>query len=135
MNPRIPHHKVVMVLRLNYIWEWSIHYNSLSATVCSPRYTAVWIKNCSKSMSVIKVATMNIQWCCMPQLLSKTEVSISLPCQLCSTCYTAIWINNRSKNTSVIKVATMKNMDDFRYVAMEAITCNHKINAIHCQQR
>jgi len=28
MNPRIPHHKVP---RLNYIWEWSIHYGSLSA--------------------------------------------------------------------------------------------------------
>jgi len=32
MNPRIPHHKVVIVncVRLNYIWEWSIRYCSLS---------------------------------------------------------------------------------------------------------
>jgi len=30
MNPRIPHHKVNGYVRLNYIWEWSIHYRSLS---------------------------------------------------------------------------------------------------------
>ena len=29
--PRIPHHNVVMIARLNYIWEWSIHYRSLFA--------------------------------------------------------------------------------------------------------
>ena len=34
----------------------------------------------------------------------------------------------------VHKVATMKNMDDFHY-AVEAIMCNHLINAFHCQQR
>jgi len=46
--------------------------------LCSPHYTAVWIKNCSKSTFVIKVATMKIQWCHMPQLSSETEVPISL---------------------------------------------------------
>ena len=53
---------------------------------------------------------------------------------LCSTCYTAVQIKNCLKSTSVIKVATMKNTDDFCYTK-EAITCNHQINAIHCQQR
>jgi len=31
MNPRILLHKVVVVTHLNYIWEWSIHYGTLSA--------------------------------------------------------------------------------------------------------
>jgi len=70
----------------------------------------------------------------MPQLSSETEVSIALLCQLCSTHYTAVQIKNCLKSTSLIKVATMKNTDDFRY-AKEAITCNHQINAFHCQQR
>jgi len=35
MNPCIPNHKVVIVARLNYIWEWSIHYCSLSAMFTS----------------------------------------------------------------------------------------------------
>ena len=36
----------------------SIHYSLLWATVCSIRYTAVRIKNCLKSTSAIKIATM-----------------------------------------------------------------------------
>jgi len=38
------------------------------------------------------------------------------------------------QHLAVIKVATMKNTDDFCY-AKEAITCNHQINAFHCQER
>jgi len=79
----------------------------------SPYYTAVRIKNCSKSMSVIKVTTMKIRWCCMPQLLSGTEVSITLFYQLCLTCYIAVRIKNCLKSTSVIKVSIMKSMNDF----------------------
>jgi len=118
-----------------------ISKNEVSSTVlclqCSPSYTAVWIKNCLKNTS-FKVATMKnmmvphapvIVWNC----------PISLLCQLCSTCYTAIQINSCLKSTFVIKIATMKKYgrfawNDFRY-AKEVITCNHQINAIHCQQR
>jgi len=70
----------------------------------------------------------------VPQLLSETEVSITLLCQLFSTRYTAVRINNCLKSTSAIKVETIKNTDDFLY-AKKAITCNHQINAFHCQQR
>jgi len=57
MNPRIPHHKVVMFrapqlyLRVKHpLWFFICHVH--------PRYTAVRIKNCWKSTSVITVATM-----------------------------------------------------------------------------
>jgi len=43
-------------------------------------------------MSVIKVTTMKIQWCLMPQLSSEIKVSIVFLCQLFSTCYTAVWM-------------------------------------------
>ena len=79
--------------------------------LCSPHYTAVRIKNCSKSMSVIKVATARntIVPCARPCLSSETEVSIALLCQLCSTYYTAVQIKKCLKSTSVLKEATMKN--------------------------
>ena len=57
--------------------------------------------------------------------------STTFSCQLCSTCYTAVQIKKCSKSTSVLKVATMK----ISCYAKEAITCNHHINAFHCQQR
>jgi len=70
MNPRILHPHTSIISE-----------SEVSITVfclpCSPRYIAVQIKNCSKSTSVIKVATMKIRWCCIPQLLSETEVSIA----------------------------------------------------------
>ena len=78
MNSRISHHKIVMALRTSII----SHYGSLSAM-----FTLVRIKNCSKSMPVIKVASMkNMDGAMHPtQLLSETEISIALLCQLCST--------------------------------------------------
>ena len=57
MNPRIPHHKAVMVARASIISESEVSITVL-CLLCSPCYTAVRIKNCLKSMSVIKVATM-----------------------------------------------------------------------------
>ena len=133
MNPRILHHKVVMVVRASIIFENGVSITVL-CSLCSPRYTTVRIKNCSKSTSVIKVATMrNMMVPRVPQLSSETEVSIALFCQLCSTCYTAVRIKKCLKSTSVLKIATMKNMNNFRY-AKEAITCNHQINTFHCQQ-
>jgi len=54
MNPCIPHHKVP---RASIISESEVSITVLCLP-CSPRYTAVQIKNCSKSTPVIKVATM-----------------------------------------------------------------------------
>jgi len=85
-------------------------------------------------MSAIKVAAAKNTIVPAPQLSSEIEVSIALLYQLCSIHYTAVRIKNCLKSTSVIKVATMKSTDDFHY-AKEAITCNHQIDAFHCQQR
>ena len=113
--PRIPHHNVVMIARASIISESKVSITVL-CLLCLPCYTAVWIKNCSKSMSVIKVATArNTIVPRAPQLSSETEVSIALLCQLCSTCYTAVQIKKCLKSTSVLKVATMKNTDDFSF--------------------
>ena len=60
MNPHIPHHKVEMVLRASIISESEVSIKVLCPQY-SPRYTAVHIKNCLKSTSVIKVATMKAQ--------------------------------------------------------------------------
>jgi len=57
MNACILHHKVVMVLRTSIISEREISIKVL-CLLCSPRYIAVWIKNCSKSTSIIKVDTV-----------------------------------------------------------------------------
>jgi len=65
MNPHIPHHKVVMVLLPCPFHAPQLYLSKVSIMVlcllCSPCYTAVRIKNYSKSTSVIKVATMKIQ--------------------------------------------------------------------------
>jgi len=57
MSPCILHHKVVMVPCASIISESEVSITAL-CLLCSPRYTAVQIKNCSKSISVIKVAIM-----------------------------------------------------------------------------
>jgi len=54
MNPSIPHHKV---LHASIISESEVSITVL-CLLCSTCYTAVRIKNCLKSTSVIKVATM-----------------------------------------------------------------------------
>ena len=53
MNPLIPHHKVP---HASIISESEVSIMVL-CLLCSPCYTAVRIKNCSKSMPVNKVAT------------------------------------------------------------------------------
>ena len=71
--------------------------------LCSPCYTAVQIKSCSKSTSVITVA---IRWCHAPVII--WNWSIHFPSlSVCLTRYTAVEIK---KSTSVIKVATIRNM-------------------------
>jgi len=109
MNPHIPHHNI---LRASIISDSEVSV-TLLCLLCSPRYTAVRIKNCLKSMNVIKVATIKNTMVLCTQLSSETEVSIALPCQLYSTCYTTVQIKNYLKSTSVIKVATMKSTDGF----------------------
>ena len=78
--------------------------------LCSTRYTAFQIKNCSKSTPAIHT------YCAAdPSYINyhlKSVVSITLHCLLCSTRYTAVRIKNRSKSTSAIKIATT---DDFHY--------------------
>ena len=54
MNPRIPHHKVA---HISIISESEVFITVLCLP-CSPRYTALRLKKCSKSMPVIKVVTM-----------------------------------------------------------------------------
>jgi len=90
-------------LRASIISESEVSISVL-CLLCSLCYTAVWIKNCSKSTSVIKVATIKkIRWCRVPQWSSKTEVSITFLCQLHSIRYTAVRIKKCLKSTSVYK--------------------------------
>ena len=105
-------HSASMVPRASFISESEVSITAL-CLLCSSSYTAAQSKNCSKSMSVIKVAAVKIQLCHAPQLLSEIEVSIALLCQLCSTHYTAVRIKSCLKSTSVIKVPTMKNTNNF----------------------
>jgi len=66
MNPCIPDHKVVMVLHSSIISESEVSITIL-CLLCSPHYTAVQIKDCLKTTSVIKVATMkNTMALCTP---------------------------------------------------------------------
>ena len=93
----------------------------LCCQLCSTRYAAFRIKNCSKSSSAIHAYRK--KWCRAPQLVCpsyiiyrlKSEVSIALRCWLCSTRYTAVQIKNCLKSTSAIKITTMKNMDNVHY--------------------
>jgi len=106
MNPRIPYHKVP---RASIIPESEVSITVL-CLLCSPCYISVRIRNCWKSMSVIRVATTKNT--IVPRA-PETEVSIALLCQLCSIRYTAVRIRNCLKSTSIIKVTTMKSTDDF----------------------
>ena len=69
MNPRILHHKAVMVARASIISESEVSITVL-CLLCSPHYTAVRIKNCLKNTSVITVATMkNTMVPCAPVII------------------------------------------------------------------
>jgi len=123
-----------MVAHISIISESeSIHYHSLSV-MFTPLHSSVIQQLFEKYVCNQSSHYAEIWWYRTPQLSSETEVSIAFLCQLCSTRYAAVRIKKCLKNTSVIKVATMKNTDNFS-LRKEAITCNHQINAIHCQQR
>ena len=72
MNPRIPHHEVVMVPRTSIIFESEVSITAL-CLLCSPRYTAVWIKNCLKSTPVIKETTTMVL--CTPAMFTQLHSS------------------------------------------------------------
>ena len=83
--------------------------------LCSIRYTAFQIKNCSKSTSTIHTYQKKEIMPRVPIICLKSEVSIMLCCRLCSIPYTAVRIKNCLKSTSAINIAMMKNMDDFYF--------------------
>jgi len=94
---------------------------------CSPRYTAVRTKNCSKSRSVITVATMK------NTMMLRAPVIVwdwSIHCPSSSAMFDLL---HSSTNQEMFekhlcrKVATMKNTDDFSLHTKEAIMCNHQI--------
>jgi len=58
MSPRIPHHKAAVIVARGLIISESEVPITVLCLLCSPRYTAVRIKNYSKNMSVITVATI-----------------------------------------------------------------------------
>jgi len=95
MNLHILYHKVVMVPHLSYIWEWNIHYDSLSA-MFTPLHSSTnrqLFKKyfCKQSSHYEKHGCMA---CHAPQLLSETEASITLHCRLCSIWYIEVQIKN-----------------------------------------
>ena len=114
MNQCTPHLKWCRAPQLSSESEVSI---TLCYQLCSTRYTAFRIKNCSKSTSAIHVYRKKEMVPCAPvtNYHLKNKASITLRCRLCSTRYTAVQIKNYSKSISAIKVVTMKNTDDFHY--------------------
>jgi len=83
MNPRIPHHKVVMFHVPQWTqWEWtqwSINYGSLPAMFT--------LLDSSTNQELFEIYVCNqsshyVVWCRVPQLSSETEVSIALLCEL-----------------------------------------------------
>ena len=114
MNPCIPHLKWCRVPQLSSESEISITFRF---QLCSTRYAAFRIKNCSKSTSAIHAYRKKEMVPHAPYInyRLKSEVSIMLCCQLCSTRYTAVRIKNCLKSTSAITIATMTNTDDFHY--------------------
>ena len=109
MNPCIPHHYVIMVARTSIISESEVSITIL-CLLCSPCYTTVRIKNCSKGTSVIKVATMR------NTVVPRTPVIVwnwSIHCPSLSAMFDLLHSSTNLKSISVLIVATMKNMDDF----------------------
>ena len=75
MNPRIPHHTLVMVPRVSIIPESKISI----AVLCLPYHTAVQIKDCSKSMSVIAIKHMMPDGAARPSYRLKLKYPLPFP--------------------------------------------------------
>ena len=78
-------------VHLNYIWEWSIHCDSLSAMFI-PLHNVVK-QELSKSMFVIKSSHYEKYGRCHTTVVIWNWSIHCLLCQLCSTSYTAVWLN------------------------------------------
>jgi len=97
-------------VRLNYIWEWSIHYRSLSAmftllhSSTNQELFEKYVYNQSRHYEKYDGAVY-------PSYHLKLKYPLPF-CQLCSTRYTAVRIKNCLKSTSVIKATAMKSTDD-----------------------
>ena len=57
------------------LYRLKVKYASLPPTVCSSHYTAKQIKNCTKSTTVTKVATMKIWTMLYPFIIWKVHLS------------------------------------------------------------
>jgi len=112
MNPHILYHMVVMVPRASIRSESEVSITVLCLQ-CSPHYTAVRIKNHSKSMPVNKGSRYekyNGVMC--PSYRLKLKYPFPFPVSYVQLVTQYESINNCLKSTPVIKVATMKNTDD-----------------------
>jgi len=137
INPLILHHKVGAndSACLNYIWEWNILFITVLCLPCSPRYTAIRIKNCLKSTPVIKVATMkNTMVPCILIIVWNWSIH-------CSSLSAIFNLLHYSTNQELFEKHLCnqgshyeKYRDDFRYTK-KAIMCNYQINTFHYQQR
>jgi len=67
-------------------------------------------------------------WCRVPQLSSETEISVAFSVRYAQLVTQQYKIEKHLCNQG----SHYENTDDY---AKEAITCNHPINAFHCQQR
>ena len=125
MNPHISHHKVVMVpcASIPYIWEWSIHYSSLSA-IFTPLHNSTnqeLFKKCICNQSIhYDKNTM------VPHAHYHLKLKLS-------AMFNPLHSRNCLKSTKS-RLPQWKIWMISRY-AKEPITCNHQINAFHCQQR
>jgi len=103
--------------------------------LCSPCYTAVGIKNCWKSMSVIKVATTkNTMVPCAPVVVWNCSIhypSLSAMFDLLHSSMNQGLFEKRLCNKS----SHYEKYGRFLVMQKEAIACNHQINTFHCQQR
>jgi len=90
-----------------YIWEWSIHYTSLSVmfTLSHSRMNQELLEKyvCNQSTHYEK---------CNVAMHPSYRLKLKYSFPFSVTHYTAVRINNCLKSTSVVKVATMKNTDN-----------------------
>jgi len=134
MYPRIiPRHNVVTVPCASIISESEVSITIL-CLLCSPRYTAVWIKNCSKNTPITKVTTMkNTMVPCNPVIIWNWSIhcpSLSAVFNLLYSSTSQELFENHLCNQGIHYEKYQRFL-----LCKEAIMCNHQINAFHCQQR
>jgi len=118
-----------MVLHTSIISESKVSITVLCLP-CSPCYTSVRIKNCSKSTSNQSSHYENTMVPCSPVIIWNWSIHCPSLSGILNSLHSS---TNQELFESTSVIATM-NTDDFHY-AKEAIMCNHQINTFHCQQR